>query len=72
MPRYSKRHYEDAADIFVAERPNESWDPNKHVQHNQLLKQFADLFERDNPKFQRDRFINAAGGYVGKSAFGLS
>jgi len=52
-PRYSKRHYEDVAKQFLG------------IEHSVSLElvayRLADMFKQDNPLFDRQRFLNAAG-----------
>ena len=56
--RYSKRHYEDIADVLrtVKERVR-SGDLGVGVMDYAIQNGLADLFEKDNPRFNRARFI---------------
>lgn len=61
MPRYAKRHYEDVAEILAKGRlvrlpyPDNYYnDPNRGA-----VVRFIELFSRDNPRFNKDRFLEA-------------
>jgi hypothetical protein len=59
--KYQRRHYIDhAAEIFDlrsdALRANDLFALDSAVR---LANRFADLFERDNPRFSRSRFLSA-------------
>lgn len=66
MPKYSRRHYEDAAAILnkhvVRTGPKVShYDPIEYASVLAIIRDFADLFQQDNPQFDRDRFRMACG-----------
>lgn len=61
----SRKHYEKIAKI-ISRRLDiiESWGPDEptareHVR--QLAGELSDVLEEDNPRFDRDRFLTAAG-----------
>lgn len=68
--KYSRRHYEDFAEILRVHRPNRAeWIergaglPAYHGalgEHDRIGAEIIDLFTRDNPRFDRERFIVAA------------
>ena len=58
-PRYTKRHYEDIAEIF---RINKNMlklmhgTENKLAQLESLIEEFIDLFQKDNDRFSPDKW----------------
>lgn len=59
MAMFQKRHYEAVAQLFKDRTPNRYVNDDAHAHHDSLIEKFADMFERDNPQFQRDRFFEA-------------
>jgi hypothetical protein len=57
MPRYAKRHYVEIAELLQAARLGSPVGTARCMQD--VVTRFADMFERDNSKFDRDRFVLA-------------
>lgn len=59
-PKYSRRHYEDVAEILKGAyqvTPIKRWSAVEYIQLT-----FEDLFRGDNPRFDLERFRKAAEG----------
>lgn len=54
-PVFQHRHYKAIADLIATNM--QGWDDRDSV-----VSQFAIMFERDNPRFDRARFLAAASG----------
>jgi hypothetical protein len=63
-PKFTSRHYIAIASVFRHNRPLDNWDANKRVQFNALLQDMVLLMRDDNPRFDVDHFVAAAGGYA--------
>jgi hypothetical protein len=63
-PKFTKRQYIAIASVFKHNRPLDSWNANKRVQFNVLLKDMVLLMRDDNPRFDVDKFLAAVGGYA--------
>lgn len=69
MPKYSRRHYEDVAKIMLYNLNQSKAARIKEDKEGQLHRSlvttmcFVDMFEADNPQFDRDRFLKACGYY---------
>jgi hypothetical protein len=57
----SKKHFKALAEALRAEKPQENWDPNKRIQWSLDVRAVADVCQRMNPNFDRDRFNTACG-----------
>ena len=58
-PRYTKRHYEDIAEIFRTNRnqlKSMNGTENKLAQMDSLEFEFVELFKRDNNRFQAKKW----------------
>lgn len=62
---FAKRHYETIAAEFKLGRTLAPL--GEEDTHDALVRQFADMFARDNPRFDRGRFIQACGTPEGAS-----
>jgi hypothetical protein len=60
----TKKHFIAIAALFKANRPADSWDACKRVQHNLLLDGLVAIMVSDNPRFDRGRFLKACGGFA--------
>ena len=65
--KFSTEHYEAIAKLFSANKVTQDW------RDLAWIVAFADMFEKDNPRFKRERFIDKAlggeegvGDYSGK------
>jgi len=58
-PRYSRRHYQDVAEILEESREDSSLDSLAMLDH--LINEFAGLFADDNDRFDINRFLIASG-----------
>ena len=54
MSRYSKKHYEDIAEII-----DNISDGTNHINRETLIRCLAVMFRQDNPNFDWDRFVEA-------------
>ena len=54
----SKKDYELIAGVLYYTQPSTSW-LNKHVQWRHTMNAMAETLEKNNPKFNRQRFIDA-------------
>ena len=64
MPKFQRRHYEAIAEVLKDVR--DSADtlqlfPPEIAALNGIITKTAEVFRRDNPRFDRDRFISACG-----------
>ena len=60
MSRYSKKHYEDTAKIINGAMKD--WRDGYSSGDDAIINiaySLADLFEKDNPNFDRERFLEA-------------
>ena len=57
MPKFQRRHYEFLADWLA----NTSMALYSHTDRVLVAHSLADRLARDNPRFNRDRFVRAAG-----------
>lgn len=55
---FQKRHYERLASIIDG---MDFWAPTPRETRNEVARQFADALARDNPRFDRERFLAACG-----------
>jgi hypothetical protein len=55
---YTRRHFEDLARTLRSSRPEE---PKAHWQWRLTVASFAQLFARNNPRFDSERFLRACG-----------
>lgn len=55
----TRKDYEAIAEVIRAERGRVSEDQEWAL--DRLTERLADVFGRDNPRFDRDRFLRAAG-----------
>ena len=53
IPMFSKRHYEAIAEVLMG-----------CDRYEDIESGLADLFEDDNPRFDRDRFLEACEGFA--------
>src|SRR5262249_40517609 len=53
---FSKRHYEAIALAMQEAKPLPSWCANKHAQWTVTVAHLANMFGRDNGRFNRERF----------------
>lgn len=64
MNAYQKRHYEGIAQLVksltVYLGPGPGYDTEEQVNLSDLILALAEMFESDNPRFDRDRFFEAA------------
>jgi hypothetical protein len=59
MPKFQRRHYEVIAEIFAEDdRQSPLFDSEERLR---LAMKFAQVFTRDNPRFDRARFLFACG-----------
>jgi hypothetical protein len=58
----TKKDYEAIATAFRVERPGKNWDANKHVQWDADVNAVSLVMQRDNPRFDRTRFLAACRG----------
>ena len=68
--KYQRRHYEDFAEILRVHYPKrDQWDDGDtgldayagaFGEHQRIGREIIDLFARDNPRFDRQRFEAAA------------
>jgi len=57
---FAKRHYEAIAQVMRKAEPSIVNDANRdHVQWMEMVRDLAELFERDNPRFDIIRFVKA-------------
>lgn len=59
--KYAKRHYEDIAALMAREITYRPERPNRKTTLRGVVRELVDLFARDNPRFDRERFIAACG-----------
>lgn len=61
----SKRHFIALADALRAEKPGTNWNSNKMVQWELDVKAIADVCQRFNSNFKRQRFLDYVNGLCG-------
>jgi hypothetical protein len=61
--KYQKRHYEDIAKLLGRANDGQAMDK----QTWKIALRFAAMFEADNPRFDRNRFIAKIGSYSGQA-----
>jgi hypothetical protein len=74
MTKFSKRHYEAIAEVLGDGFPSEVVRTGKYrtkkkflaYDAKQLVDRFSMMFKRDNPKFNREKFIDACGFTTGE------
>lgn len=59
--KIERRHFEFIADTLFSSKPQPHWDANKMAQWVVTVNAFADACARYNPKFKRERFLDACG-----------
>jgi hypothetical protein len=61
LPKFCKRHYEAIATTMQEAHPGIglSADNRAVIQWSETVKDFAEMFERDNPHFDIIRFVRA-------------
>lgn len=57
----AKRQLEIIADTLFSTKPQPHWDANKMAQWVVTVNAFAEAGARYNPKFKRERFLDACG-----------
>jgi hypothetical protein len=57
----SRKHYQKLAAALKSNRIAYDDNPDQHVQWCGDVQRIADVLEEDNPRFDRDRFLDAAG-----------
>lgn len=57
----TRKDYIAIAAAFKAQQPASTWDANKHAQYTQDVRAIADVLAADNPRFDYNRFYEAAG-----------
>lgn len=55
----TRKDYVAIAAALAKEKPGTNWDRNKMVQWELDTVAIADVFARDNPRFDRQRFLSA-------------
>lgn len=65
MPRtsrskFQRRHYQAIAEVLILS-VNSQAHLFAELSARELIDRFADLFSRDNPRFDKDRFLSACG-----------
>lgn len=61
-PIFQHRHYRVIAAAFSKVKPGDSASINEIAQHTAGSKEMARLFAADNPRFDRERFLEACNG----------
>ncbi len=59
---FAKRHYEAIAEVLRCTQPwgtGAEW-AERRGQHNVVRDELADMFQRDNHRFDREKFLTAA------------
>ena len=57
----TRKDYIKFANALKAEKPGKNWDANKHIQWRLDVEAVAGVLASDNPQFDRQRFLDAAG-----------
>ena len=57
----SRKHYTEAASILATERDRSSDSPRTLATLDRVARDLADMFKRDNGRFDRARFYAACG-----------
>ena len=55
----SKKHFHALALAFAYRRPEPHWDANKRTQWSLDVASVADVCQQANPRFDRERFLEA-------------
>lgn len=65
---FTRKHYKAIAKITDSKTCVQilSDNPFDYLLKNQVIDALADMFEEDNPRFDRDKFIKACGRYPTK------
>lgn len=63
---FERRHYEAVAKVLYERRPDGGGRPGKAWAN--VCLGFMDFFSRDNPRFSRDRFLQACQGTTDRAA----
>lgn len=58
MTLFTRRHYQAIAEEFKGCRESAGFD---HVEVEAVVAAFVDMFLRDNPNFNREKFLKACG-----------
>jgi hypothetical protein len=61
MSRMGKKHYEEIAEIIRSEWSSGCLDPMAYEAIDNISKNLADFFAKNNPKFNRAKFLKLAG-----------
>ena len=61
----SKKDFIALADALRSEKPGANWNPNKMVQWELDIKAVADVCQKSNPRFNRDRWLAYIAGECG-------
>lgn len=59
--RFRRRHYETVADIIRQALESNDTPLLDRAYQTAVAEMFANVFEHDNPRFDRQRFLSAAG-----------
>ena len=58
-PMFKRRHYEKIAEVFAIYKPGFQSDEQYHAY---MITKLANMFQEDNPRFNRDKFYKATRG----------
>lgn len=72
MAKFTKQHYEEIVELLASAEPiihgtpqqfpTGYWeDVARHCQWSVTCEKFADRFQKDNPKFNKEKFLKACG-----------
>ena len=57
----TRKDYRRIADAMLASKPAPYWDANKHAQYKVSVSRLCDALQADNPRFDRQKFMQACG-----------
>ena len=61
MPKFQRRHYESVAAVIRLALERSDSPLFDLAYQSTVASMFADVFEQDNPRFSRERFLAATG-----------
>ncbi len=61
MPIFARRHYQAIAEVFANETADMDQTYSEYMSVCNLAESFCDMFLRDNPNFNQERFLKACG-----------
>lgn len=61
MGMFGRIHYQAIAEVFASRSADTYQTHDEFVVDCSLVEDFCDMFEKDNPNFEREKFLKACG-----------